>query len=155
MGTRQGEPKTKDTIAVPRWFSLRKYEALKEFNTPLPWLKQLAFRIDLMCLWNTVATYPKFSSSEERMYVYENCGIELLKAMQGEGVGHMYVDEFYGLELLQEIQDEGIVPVKQLVNTYRGQGVNFKAFDLVIKGLDPVRPMTWIDPLLVWCPRNS
>jgi hypothetical protein len=126
MGTRHGKPKTKNTIAVPRRFSLLKYKALNEFNAPLPWLKQLAFRIDLMSLWNAVATYPNFSSSDDRMYV----------------------DERYATELLDAIQDEGIVPVEQLVNAYRGQGVNFKAFDLVINGLDPVRPMTWIDPLL-------
>lgn len=126
MGARHGEARATNVIAIPKRFSVHRYDALKEFNTPLPWLNQLAFRIDLMTLWKSVATYSDFPSAE----------------------GEIYVDEFNAAELLQTIEGEGIVPVEQLVSAYAAQGIKFKTVALVNKGLDPVRPMTWIDPML-------
>jgi len=63
MGNRKGEEK----LAIPAWFRLGAYDGLRNFATPLHWLKQLALRIDLKNFWRELADGHVERSSDKRV----------------------------------------------------------------------------------------
>ncbi len=129
MGNRKGEEK----LAIPAWFRLGAYDGLRNFNAPLDWLKQLAFRIDLKRFWQEIADGHVARSSERRV-LFE---------------GDLSFDQ-----IIRQIQQDPILAVDELVKKY-SRCIDFATVDLVKRGRDPVRPMTVTDVLSIYALMDS
>ena len=129
MGNRKGEEK----LAIPAWFRLGAYDGLWNFNAPLDWLNQLAFRIDLKKFWQEIADGHVERSSEKRV-LFE---------------GDLSFDQIF-----MQIQQDPILAVDALVKKY-SRRIDFATVNLVKRGRDPVRPMTVTDFLSIYALMDS
>jgi hypothetical protein len=114
--------KDNEKLSIPPQFSLAKYEPLKTFVTPIPWLDQFALRIDLMAHWEE--TIRKNPDCEP--YQWIGC-----------------VDENYPEDLLRKVLDDPLPNVEKFVSSL--PYVDFPTVMLVRNCAESIRPMTILD----------
>jgi hypothetical protein len=129
MGNRKGAEK----LAIPAWFRLEAYDGLRNFNAPVDWLKQLAFRIDLKNFWQEIADGHVERSSDKRFSFEGDLGFD---------------------QIFMQIQQDPILAVDELVRKY-SRCIDFATVNLVKRGRDPVRPMTVTDILSIYALMDS
>jgi hypothetical protein len=125
-----------EKLAIPAWFRLEAYDGLSNLTSPLDWLKQLAFRIDLKLFWQETADGHVARSSDTRFPFERDLGFD---------------------QILMQIQQDPILAVDELVKKY-SHIIDFGTVNLVKRGRDPVRPMTVTDFLSIyafWIPRKE
>ena len=120
--------KNDEKLEVPKWFKLTNYDGLASLTTPLDWLLQFAFRIDLRNFWGEIS----------------NGHTNRLTADDSHFVGDSAFKEIFLL-----IQKRPILPVDKLVSQF-GAAIDFPTVSLAKRGLAPVRPMSFTDILLIY-----
>jgi hypothetical protein len=120
--------KNDEKLKVPKWYKLYKYDGLAAFTTPLEWLLQFAFRIDLRTFWGEIS-----------------CGY--IDRLSTEN--HYFQGDLAFNAICLSLKERPILPVEQLVAQFR-EVIDFPTVSLVKRGLVPVRPMTFADILLAY-----
>lgn len=127
------KPKRCEKLVVPEWFRLRNNEGLRNLTTPIDWLKQLAFRIDLRNFWKEIA-HNHFDRSSNNNGWFE---------------GDLAFDQIF-----EQIKQSATLAVDELVAQYRCS-IDFATVRLVDKGRDPVRPLTLTDFFFIYSMMDS
>jgi hypothetical protein len=122
-----------EKLAIPAWFRLEAYDGLSNLTSPLDWLKQLAFRIDLKLFWQETADGHVAHSSDTRFPFERDLGFD---------------------QILMQIQQDPILAVDELVKKF-SHIIDFATVNLVKRGRDPVRPMTVTDFLSIYALLDS
>lgn len=128
------KPKRCEKLVVPEWFRLRNNEGLRSLTTPLDWLKQLAFRIDLRNFSKEIAHNHFERSANNKDGWYK---------------GDLAFDQIF-----EQIKQSATLAVDELVEQYRCS-IDFATVRLVDKGRDPVRPITIADFFFIYSMMDS
>jgi hypothetical protein len=132
-GREMANRKRCEKLAIPAWFRLEAYDGLSNLTSPLDWLMQLAFRIDLKLFWQETADGHVARSSDTRFPFERDLGFD---------------------QILMQIQQDPILAVDELVKKY-SHIIDFGTVNLVKRGRDPVRPMTVTDFLSIYALLDS
>lgn len=133
QNVRPGRPAKENSIPIPAKFDLKNYDALEGFNLPRPWLEQFAYRIDMIARWRDMVAHNGLCSTRDEYFICND----------------IYLCDFYSL-----LKNRPILPFAELVEQCRNESVELPASEVVIRGLDPVRPMTWLDPITAFAADN-
>jgi hypothetical protein len=114
-------------IPIPDGFRVDNYSGLARFNSPRPWLEQLACRIDMVSRFNDVLAHDGLCNARDEYLICND----------------IYVNEFFHM-----LRTSPLLPIAGLLEQCRIENVELPASEAVINGVDPIRPMTWLDPLI-------
>jgi len=90
-GREMANRKRCEKLAIPAWFRLEAYDGLSNLTSPLDWLKQLAFRIDLKLFWQETADGHVARSSDTRFPFERDLGFDQILMQSSKTI--LAVDE--------------------------------------------------------------